>query len=353
MLPGALEGRPPAAETSPLQARIDAAVAGSTVEVGPGEYAGDLILDKPLRLVGRGRPRLRGVGPRQRRPRAGRRRHDRGLRDRRAPRGRPLPGLGGGPQRRPRHDAARPRDPRRALRRLPARGERRRGRALPGARDPRQGPRREGLGHPRVQPGGLPVRRQRGRGRARRPLPPERLEGDLEPQRGARRALRAPLHVLGRQRVRGQHLRERGGGHRHHVLGAPRLPPQPLPPEPRLRVGGPPLPGLRRRPRRGQPGRGQRPGRLHRGLAPGHPPRQRDRRLRRGGGAVRPERGPPLRGQLLRRQHVAARPRGAADRHRVHGQLLVRATTSPTSTATAGASGPTASPASSTTSGGT
>ena len=62
LLPGALEGRPPAAERSPLQAGIDAAVAGSTVEVEPGEYAGDLILDKPLRLVGRGRPRLVGSG---------------------------------------------------------------------------------------------------------------------------------------------------------------------------------------------------------------------------------------------------------------------------------------------------
>jgi nitrous oxidase accessory protein len=60
--PGALEGRPPAEELSPLQARIDAAAPGSTVEVGPGEYAGDLVLDKPLRLVGRGRPLLLGSG---------------------------------------------------------------------------------------------------------------------------------------------------------------------------------------------------------------------------------------------------------------------------------------------------
>jgi nitrous oxidase accessory protein len=62
VLPGALEGRPPAAETSPLQARIDAAAAGSTVEVAPGDYTGDLVVDKPLRLVGRGRPRLVGSG---------------------------------------------------------------------------------------------------------------------------------------------------------------------------------------------------------------------------------------------------------------------------------------------------
>jgi nitrous oxidase accessory protein len=32
------------------------------VEVGPGEYVGDLIVEKPLRLVGRGRPRLVGAG---------------------------------------------------------------------------------------------------------------------------------------------------------------------------------------------------------------------------------------------------------------------------------------------------
>jgi nitrous oxidase accessory protein len=32
------------------------------VEVGPGDYVGDLLVDKPLRLVGRGRPRLLGSG---------------------------------------------------------------------------------------------------------------------------------------------------------------------------------------------------------------------------------------------------------------------------------------------------
>ena len=59
---GTLEGRPSAAAASPLQARVDAAPAGSTVVVGPGVYAGDLVLDRPLRLVGRGRPRLLGSG---------------------------------------------------------------------------------------------------------------------------------------------------------------------------------------------------------------------------------------------------------------------------------------------------
>jgi nitrous oxidase accessory protein len=57
-----LEGRPAAGATSLLQARIDAAPAGATIVVGPGTYAGDLTLDKPLRLVGRGRPRLVGSG---------------------------------------------------------------------------------------------------------------------------------------------------------------------------------------------------------------------------------------------------------------------------------------------------
>ncbi|QQR75371.1 MAG: nitrous oxide reductase family maturation protein NosD [Holophagales bacterium] len=55
-----LEGRPGVSETSPLQARIDAAAPGATVEVAAGTWTGDLWIDKPLRLVGRGRPRLVG-----------------------------------------------------------------------------------------------------------------------------------------------------------------------------------------------------------------------------------------------------------------------------------------------------
>jgi nitrous oxidase accessory protein len=62
VLPGTLEGRPPAADLSPLQARVDAAAPGSMVEVEPGEYAGDLVVDKPLHLRGCGRPRLVGSG---------------------------------------------------------------------------------------------------------------------------------------------------------------------------------------------------------------------------------------------------------------------------------------------------
>jgi nitrous oxidase accessory protein len=62
VLPGALEGRPPAAEASALQARIDAAAPGATVDVGAGTYEGDLVVEKPLTLRGRGRPVLLGSG---------------------------------------------------------------------------------------------------------------------------------------------------------------------------------------------------------------------------------------------------------------------------------------------------
>src|SRR5512142_961171 len=60
--PAGLEGRPPPAETSPLQALVDAAAPGATVTVPAGTYAGDLVIDRPLRLVGTGRPRLVGSG---------------------------------------------------------------------------------------------------------------------------------------------------------------------------------------------------------------------------------------------------------------------------------------------------
>src|SRR5512134_3723680 len=59
---GALEERPPASEASPLQARVDAAAPGERIEVGPGVYEGDLHVDRPVHLAGRGRPRLVGSG---------------------------------------------------------------------------------------------------------------------------------------------------------------------------------------------------------------------------------------------------------------------------------------------------
>jgi nitrous oxidase accessory protein len=60
--PGTLEGRPPAADASPLQRLVDEAAAGATVRVLPGRYVGDLVIDRPVRLVGEGRPVLVGSG---------------------------------------------------------------------------------------------------------------------------------------------------------------------------------------------------------------------------------------------------------------------------------------------------
>ena len=59
---GPLEPRPLPADTSPLQARVDAAPDGASVDVGPGVYRGDLTLDRPVRLIGHGRPLLEGSG---------------------------------------------------------------------------------------------------------------------------------------------------------------------------------------------------------------------------------------------------------------------------------------------------
>ncbi len=60
--PGAIEGRPEGRAVSVLQARIDAAAAHATIDVGPGTYDGDLLIDKPVHLKGSGRPLLRGSG---------------------------------------------------------------------------------------------------------------------------------------------------------------------------------------------------------------------------------------------------------------------------------------------------
>jgi nitrous oxidase accessory protein len=60
--PGGIEGRPPPSEASPLQARVDAAAPGERLEVEPGTYVGDLHVDRPVHLVGRGRPKLVGSG---------------------------------------------------------------------------------------------------------------------------------------------------------------------------------------------------------------------------------------------------------------------------------------------------
>jgi nitrous oxidase accessory protein len=55
---GRLEERPPASAASPLQAEIDRAAAGDVVTVSPGRYTGDIYIDHPMALVGRGRPTL-------------------------------------------------------------------------------------------------------------------------------------------------------------------------------------------------------------------------------------------------------------------------------------------------------
>ena len=53
----------PAADgRSPLQILIDRAQPGDRVEIQPGTYDGDLIVDKPIVLAGIGRPLLRGSG---------------------------------------------------------------------------------------------------------------------------------------------------------------------------------------------------------------------------------------------------------------------------------------------------
>ncbi len=58
--PSTLEGRPASSHASPLQKLVDDAPPGATLEVPPGTYEGDLFLDRPVRLVGRGRPLLLG-----------------------------------------------------------------------------------------------------------------------------------------------------------------------------------------------------------------------------------------------------------------------------------------------------
>ncbi|HEY0591140.1 MAG TPA: NosD domain-containing protein, partial [Thermoanaerobaculia bacterium] len=47
---------------SPVQQLIDRAPAGATVIVPPGTWEGDLLIEKPVRRVGRGRPLLLGSG---------------------------------------------------------------------------------------------------------------------------------------------------------------------------------------------------------------------------------------------------------------------------------------------------
>ena len=57
-----VDGRPAPRDTSSIQRLVDDAPVGGTVEIPPGRYVGDVIIDRPLRLVGRGRPLLVGSG---------------------------------------------------------------------------------------------------------------------------------------------------------------------------------------------------------------------------------------------------------------------------------------------------
>ena len=59
---GTIEGRPAPADVSPVQQLIDRTETGGRVEIGPGTYRGDLVIDRPLQLVGHGRPLLIGSG---------------------------------------------------------------------------------------------------------------------------------------------------------------------------------------------------------------------------------------------------------------------------------------------------
>jgi len=57
-----VEGRPAARDISPLQVLVDRASPGDRLDVPAGEYRGDLLIDKPIRLVAVGAVRLVGSG---------------------------------------------------------------------------------------------------------------------------------------------------------------------------------------------------------------------------------------------------------------------------------------------------
>ena len=59
--PALVEDRPAGADASSLQRRVDAAPSGATLFVEPGDHRGDLLIDRPLTLVG-DRTRLVGSG---------------------------------------------------------------------------------------------------------------------------------------------------------------------------------------------------------------------------------------------------------------------------------------------------
>ena len=199
------------------------AAPGATIEVAAGTYAGDLVIDRPVRLVGHGRPLLVGSG-------AGS-----VVRIRAADvtiEGFDIDGRGGGDLGRdssgihvaaPRATIRDCRD--RATRSSASTCARRTGSQVERCRDPRhprEERRRKGLRHPRLEHGRLRAHRQRDRRRARRLLHPVVAARRHPRQRRARPALRPALHVLRRQPVRGQRVRERRRRHGADVLAADR-----------------------------------------------------------------------------------------------------------------------------------
>ena len=339
---------------SPLQARIDAAAAGGDAR-GRGRAPTPAIssIDRPLRLVGRGRPRLvglrRGAASCACAPTASRSRASTSTAGAAATSGRDSSG-------RPRRRAA-------ASTVRDCRDHETRSSASTCARRTARSSRAAAIrGIPGRDPG------EKGSGIHVWNTDGFRLEGNeivevrdgfyiQSPRTGVIRGnvardLRYGLHYMfSDDNLFEDNLFENGAaGTALMYSRAHRLPAQPLPPQPRLRLGGAAVQGLRRRARRDQPDRRQRARHLPRGLAPHHAPRQRRRRLGRGDRALRLRRRPPLRGQLLRRQPVAARPRRHAAPTPPSTGTTGRTTASRTSTATAAATGRTAWRASSTTS---
>ena len=313
----------------------------------PGTIAGDLVIDRPLTLRGHGTAAPPGLRQGQRRSRPRRGRDDRGLRHRRP--------------RRAATSAATPRASTSPRRGPPIRDCRivnalfgvylreAHGAVVEGCRDPRhprQGPGREGLGHPRLE------HRRASASRATRSWTCA-TASTSSPRRTGRSArnvardLRYGLHYMfSDDNVFEDNLFENGAAGAA-LMYSKRIvvPPQPLPPQPRLRLGGPALQGLRRRGRRGQPDRRQRPRDLPRGLLPQRLPAATSWPLSDAAivlyDSSRPE---PLRGQLLRRQPDARSTSWAGAPTPSSTATTGPRTTSPTSTATAAATGPTGSP---------
>ena len=153
-----------------------------------------------------------------------------------------------------------------SLRHLSARGGRLAGSNVAGSKGFRERIRREGERHPRLEYERFHALGERHRGRARRLLHPVLLARRRSGQRRPRPAFSGALHVLRRQSLRGQPLRERRRRNGTDVLQAHRLPAKPLSSQSRFRLGRTPVQVLRRRPRRVESHRRQRPRDLPRGL---------------------------------------------------------------------------------------